>query len=265
MSIRKTSVAGSFYPAASNEIDRYLDHFNSLLNNANFNTKSNFTPKAIISPHAGYVYSGFTANAAFRVIQNLNPKRVVVIGPSHRVFIEGASVALYDEYETPYGNIEIDSDLNDELLSKFDFLSFKESAHGEHSTETQMPFIKHYFPNSKVVEIVYGKIEYWDITDVIEEVLNDPDNFVIISTDLSHFYTQAKAEALDNICLSGIDHLDLKRFDEGCEACGITGIKAVVKYAKEHNLQSKIIDYRTSFDASGDDSRVVGYVSALIG
>lgn len=266
MSERHTSVAGSFYPSSCDEINRYISHFNQILDDSDFEHKIDFMPKALISPHAGYVYSGFTANAAFRTAAaKVNPKRVVVIGPSHRVYLDGATISLFDEYETPCGNFEIDTEYAQKLKDKFDFLHFYEEAHKEHSTETQFPFIKKYFSDVKVIEIVYGKADYEDISKIIETVLSDDGNLLVISTDLSHFYSQERANSLDSICLNAISRLDLNTFDQGCEACGIIGVKALVKYAQKHNLNSEIIDYRTSADASGDSSSVVGYTSAIIG
>jgi AmmeMemoRadiSam system protein B len=262
MSIRQTAVAGQFYPNSQEEIEKYIQHFNKILDDNHFKSDA-ASIRAVIAPHAGYVYSGFTANAVYRSIDT-KPKRVIVIGPSHRVFVEGASVSLYDEYRSPLGNIPIDKEFGEKLIEQFDYLDFSEAAHHEHSTETQIPFVKHYMPDVQVVEIVYGRIDYRQIEQVIETLFQDPENFIVISTDLSHFYTQDQAKKLDNICLSAIANQDLKLFDQGCEACGIIGVKAMVAASKKASLRTKIVDYRTSYDASGDASRVVGYTSVLI-
>jgi len=161
------------------------------------------------------------------------------------------------------GNIDIDVEFSKSLLEKFDFLKFQPNAHEEHSTETQAPFIEHFFPDSKIVEIVYGRVGFEKISQIINEVLKESGNLVVISTDLSHFYSLDEAKKLDMICLKAIEDLDLALFDEGCEACGIIGVKAMVESALKLDLKAEILDYRTSFDASGDDKRVVGYTSAL--
>ena len=258
--IRKTGSAGSFYPDQKDEIIKCIDDFNSKITiNGNFNVR------AMIVPHAGYVYSGFTANIAYNISQYKKPKRIVVIGPSHSIYYEGASIALYDEYETPLGNITIDNEYSNKLQNKYDFLSFEDSMHLEHSTETQAPFIKHYFPNSEIVEIVYGKISYEDLSSLIDTVLEDEENFTLISTDLSHFHTQEKANKLDNICLNAIAKKDMALFDNGCEACGKVGVKALIYSAIKHDMNSKVLHYCTSYDKTNDASRVVGYTSALIG
>jgi MEMO1 family protein len=116
----------------------------------------------------------------------------------------------------------------------------------------------------KLVEIVYGEIDYEDLSKVIDEVLADVDNFVVISTDLSHFYTLEEANKKDNICLNAIDKKDLEMFDY-CEACGKTGVKAVINWAINNNYETKILNYCTSADVTKDKNRVVGYTSALIG
>ena len=226
MNIRKSVVSGSFYPDKKEELLKYINQFNSF--KTNNETFENI--KAIIVPHAGYIYSGFTANLAYKLASNKKIKRVIVIGPSHRVYLKGASVALYDEYETPLGNLKIDKEFSQNLIDKYDFLDFNVECEFEHSTETQAPFIKHYFENVQLVEIVYGEINYEDLSKVIDEVLVDSDNFVVISTDLSHFYTFEEAQKLDNICLEAIDKKDLKMFDY-CEACGKEGIKAIIDWA----------------------------------
>ncbi|MDD2640262.1 MAG: AmmeMemoRadiSam system protein B [Arcobacteraceae bacterium] len=262
MKIRKNAVSGSFYPNNIKELHAFFEHVNAKAQAKKINIKE---PKAIISPHAGYVYSGLTANEVYRCIENQKIKRFIVIGPSHRVFLQGASIALYDEYETPLGNLTMDLDYSHELKEHFDTLFFNPLAHSEHSTETQMPFIKNYFPHASVVEIVYGKIDYLTLCKIISYIMLESENFVVISTDLSHFYSQEDANYLDGIFLQAIQNLDLEQLDSGCEACGMIGVKAIAQYAVKNHLKSQIIDYRTSYDASGDDSRVVGYTSVLIG
>ncbi|MBD3824193.1 MAG: AmmeMemoRadiSam system protein B, partial [Epsilonproteobacteria bacterium] len=135
------------------------------------------------------------------------------------------------------------------------------SAHREHSTEVQFALLKHYISHAKIVELVYSHETPHNIARVIEHVLNKEGWGVIISTDLSHFYTQTQANILDNICIEAIEQLDTKRLHEGCEACGIIGVEAMMIAAQNNELKPTILDYRTSADASGDNSRVVGYLS----
>jgi len=262
MSKRYMSVAGSFYPGSCGEIEKYINTFNDALEKE---IVLPFVPKAIIAPHAGYIYSGFSANSAYKLVDTSAVKRVVVIGPSHRVFINGASVAIQEDYESPCGDLPIDRTYSRDLIDQYDFLIFQEDAHREHSTETQVPFIKHYFNEVKIVEIVYGDIAYQKLVPIIEEALRDEETFVVISTDLSHFYTLEEANKLDAICLKAVENIDVGMMDAGCQACGMIGVKALMQAAKNRGLQSRLIDYRTSYDAGGDAGSVVGYLSALFG
>jgi len=241
-----------------------INRFNAILEEAIEKQESSVLqlhPRAIISPHAGYVYSGFTANVAHRVLANSKPKRVVVIGPSHRVYLRGMSGSFFDTFETPCGDLVIDRAYLDHLASLFD-IDFVPEAHGEHSTETQMPFIHHYLPGAKVVEIVYGEIDPLYLAKMCETILQDPSNGIVISTDLSHYYPLDRAKQLDSICLEAVHNLDPALLHRGCEACGKIGMEAIIVAAKAVGLRPVILDYRTSADASGDTSAVVGYMSA---
>ena len=262
---RQTAVAGTFYPNSCNEIKQHITHFSDILRDSDFNPSLDFIPKAIIVPHAGYIYSGFTANVAYSLLDNIEAKTVVIIGPSHKFGFEGASIALFDEYISPCGNLPIDKNYSNKLLKEFDFLNFSEKVHCEHSTETQVPFIKHYLPNVNVVEIVYSNIRSSILEQLVSKIISNKDTFLVISTDLSHFHDLKKANILDNIGLNAVDKLDLDIWNSGCEACGRTGVKALIKSANNLNLQSKVLDYRTSYDMTKDDTSVVGYMSAVLG
>ena len=257
--IRKMSVAGTFYPATGAEIQRYFEHFNKVYDEKE--TLPDIKSRAVIVPHAGYVYSGFSANIAYRILQNSNIKNFVVIGPSHRVAFEGISLCQAQSYETPFGEIQSSNTLLRELEEKFNLKSIL-NPHAEHSTEVQFPFIKHYLSDANIVELVYGQTDPKFISEIIDFVLKKEDCGVIISTDLSHFYNLEDANRLDNICLNSIEKKDVSLLHKGCEACGIIGVEAMLLSANKLNLNSTILDYRTSADASKDTSRVVGYVSA---
>jgi len=263
---RTMSVSDTFYSSSSADIKKQFNHFDSILKDANFNKSLPFIPKAIISPHAGFIYSGFTANAVYSMLENIKPTTILVIGPSHKHRFKNASVSMFEDYNTPCGNIKVDLNYANHLKNKYDFLDFYPAVHNEHSTETQAPFIKSKFPDSKIVEIIYGNIEHEKISLIIDEVLEKyPRIFIVISTDLSHFYSQNEAKKLDNICLEAIKMLDIDTWNKGCEACGRVGVKALIKSANNYKLNSKIIDYRTSADITNDNNRVVGYVSAILG
>ncbi|MEA2110522.1 MAG: AmmeMemoRadiSam system protein B [Campylobacterota bacterium] len=262
---RSAAVRGTFYPRSCNEVGKIIASFNDELSKR-LKDKSILkqNPRAIIAPHAGYVYSGFTANLAHRLLKNSSAKRVIVIGPSHYVHIKGVSSIDADSYETPCGELPIDRDYL-ALMKKSFSIGYAPDAHRqEHSTETQMPFIKHYFQKAKVIELIYGEVSYLELAKLCYELLKDQDNVIVISTDLSHFHTEQEAEKLDNICLNAIAKKDNTLINQGCEACGLTGVKAILEVAKKVNYEVKLLDYSTSADYSGDKSRVVGYVSAAI-
>jgi len=260
---RKSTVSGMFYPDMCSEIKHYIAHFDKEIPALNLDV----IPRALIVPHAGYIYSGYTANLAYHYTASKRSdiERIVVIGPSHRIYVSGASIALFEAYHTPCGELEIDLHYSHELQKKFPCIDFYPSAHEEHSTEVQMPFIHHYFKHAKVVEIVYGDIMHDELSAVINEVLKDEKTLVVISTDLSHFYTEEQANKLDNLCVNAISHLDIHALSHGCEACGLTGVKAMVQSALSHSLKAHFLDYRTSFARTKDASRVVGYASFVVG
>jgi len=254
---RKMSAVGTFYPDNSDEIISSFSYFNDLVDN-NF-TKSiyNKDVKALIVPHAGYMYSGFSANLAYRNIKTA-PKRVVLIGPSHRVSFSGVSLVEYDFYETPLGSIESDRGYMSSLRRDFDFC---EVEHQEHSTEVQFPFIKHYFPKATLVELIYGQNANLD--GVIKEALMSKDTLLLISTDLSHFHNQEKANQLDRNCIKGVETFDIELLKKG-EACGMQGVVSLLYVSKKLGLHAMSLDYRTSGDTTGDMGSVVGYYSAMI-
>lgn len=263
MSIRQTAVAGQFYPADPKEIDQMILHYNQILDEQL--TEKDIlqkSPRAVIVPHAGYVYSAFTANIAFRLLANNHAlKRVVVIGPSHRVHVDRTSIADFDSYQTPLGTMPVDRALVERLKADYG-LDFNPEAHHEHSTEVQMPFIKEYLPDVTVVELVYGAEEPGRLAKVISYLLEDPEIGIVISTDLSHYYDIEKAKHLDSICLDAVVKEDPAGLHQGCEACGKIGVEAMLIAAREKGLKPLLLDYRTSADASGDESQVVGYMSA---
>jgi len=263
-SIRRASVRGTFYPDSCRKVKEQIAEFNQVFKHYNIKKETrSIQARAVLVPHAGYVYSGFTANFAYRFLDALKPKRVIVIGPSHHFYFKGVSGSFYEAFETPCGTITVDSPYLFALAQKF-HIGFQEKAHeNEHSTEVQLPFIKHYFPHTPVIELIYGKIHAQKLAHIIVALLQNPDNSVIISSDLSHFYPLEKANQLDNICLSAVSTLDNKLLYHGCEACGLLGIDAMILASKELKLQSKLLDYRTSAETYGNKKSVVGYLSAM--
>jgi len=263
--IRKAGNSGKFYPKQAHEIEQMIATWNNILDK-NIPDKSvfNLKPKAIVAPHAGYVYSGFTANFAHRILSQHKPKRIVVVGPSHHVYVRGISAGYFDAYETPFGLLQGDTAYLKELSQYFNFIFEEEAHYLEHSTETQFPFIKYYEPEVKIVELIYGNTDYLELADIFEYILRDPDNAIVVSTDLSHFHNQETAHEIDNNCLVAFEYKNLEIGLDKCEACGKIGLNGLIKTASDLYLTPKILDYRTSGDVTGDTSSVVGYMSAMV-
>lgn len=256
---REMSVCGTFYPNRVDELERYFAHFEKIYDEQL--SLPEIKTRAVIVPHAGYIYSGFTASIAYRLLAKSGVKKFVVIGPSHKIAFNGVSLADFESYDTPLGELKQDKGLYTKLKEGFS-LNFIKEAHSEHSTEVQFPFIKHYINDAKILELVYSDADAFKISKIINYILSDEEYGVIISTDLSHFYTQDKANSLDAICLDSLKQLDLNKLNSGCQACGMIGVKAMMLSAKELSLKPEVIDYRTSADVSNDESSVVGYMSA---
>jgi len=262
--IRSAAVRGQFYPETCSNIKTFFQKFNHGFNAISIPKKIlDIVPRAIIVPHAGYIYSGFTANFAYRFLKHSKAKRIIVLGPSHHYYFKGNSGSFYEKYETPCGYLKIDSAYLFAIAKQFN-IGFEPKAHEkEHSTEVQMPFIQYYFTHTKVIELIYGDIQAKDLANLILALLQNKDNGVVISSDLSHYYPLEKAKALDKYCLKGVAKLDLNELKKGCESCGLTGIQAIILAAKQLKFSSKLLDYRTSADASSDSGSVVGYMSAM--
>ena len=260
----RKAVVKEWYGGSCEAVEKFINHFNNIIDENVDQQKAaeifSMKPKALIVPHAGWIYSGFTANFAYRIANSTNPDRVVVIGPSHKFPIKGISTTLEDLYETPCGNLPIDTEFSKILIEKFDIDNF-EYVHVEHSTEVQMPFIYHYFGAIPVVELIYGDYNPEKLKNIIEFAINN-NSLVVISSDLSHYYDIKTANSLDYNCLEAVNNLDLNDLQK-CEACGKIGIAGIILAAKEMNLTPFIVDYRTSADVSGDNSNVVGYMSAI--
>ncbi len=262
--LRKASVKGIFYSDKCRKIKQDIHHFNQIFDTQNISDKiHNIIPRAIIVPHAGYIYSGFTANIAYSFLKQTKTKRMIVIGPSHHHGFKGISGSYFEYYETPCGNLEIDSPYLFALSKQFN-IGFEPKAHSkEHSTEVQMPFIKHYFPQHKVIELIYGDLSEKILANIILALLQNKNNAIVISSDLSHFHTLDEAKKRDMSCVKAVNTLDIEALKKGCEACGITGIKAMILAAKNLKLSSKVLDYRTSAKVTQDTHSVVGYMSAM--
>lgn len=274
MYIRKPAVAGSFYPGDPDElremISSYLDSAGQLSDEF-----KNDKIIGIVSPHAGYVYSGPVAAYGYNYLALSSLNRFVVIAPSHRGRFNGVSVIPKGLYKTPLGDVEIDSDLG-ERLEKRDLFGFIKEAHEvEHSLEVQIPFLQMVKPEAVIVPLVIGTTDPGLCSiigkTIAEEIkLSGKEYGIIISTDLSHYHSYDKAVKKDRGFIDALECFDERRVAEvissgDSEACGEGGVLAGITLAREVGAKKiKTVKYANSGDTAGSKDQVVGYLSALI-
>lgn len=254
---RQPAVAGAFYPDQPPVLRRMVQE---LLHRA----PANAPPCAMIAPHAGYVYSGYTAACAYRCLTEApqeHPRRVVLLGPSHRVYLEGASVGSFTRFATPLGDIPLDEEPLARLGAEPDVSRHNQPHTQEHSLEVHLPFLQETVRHFRLVPLVYGRIDPRRLAQLILLAWR-PGDLLVASSDLSHFHDDTKAKRLDGQCHAAVLNLDATAL-AGCEACGITGMAALVELARVRRWHPTLADYRSSGDVTGDRSRVVGYASYL--
>ncbi|MDI6704478.1 MAG: AmmeMemoRadiSam system protein B [bacterium] len=268
--MREPAVAGAFYPGEKGRLSKTIDEFLKEV------PKETIPGRliALISPHAGYAYSGKIATYGYKLLEGLSFTTVVLVGPSHHVYFPGISVYKEGYYKTPLGEIEIDTKLAEAIMEENESIRFYEKAHlQEHSIEVQLPFLQKVLKEFKIVPIIMGDAgeKYCDILSfALSKHIKDKNILLIASTDLSHYHSYEKAVALDSIARDKVKSLDdkglIKDLQAGkCELCGGGPTIAVIKAAKELGADAcKILKYANSGDVTGDKSRVVGYLSAGI-
>jgi len=263
---RKMYASESLYPENCREYESIIESFNEKLDQSlGENRLPPFTPRAVIVPHAGLLYSGFTANFTYRLLQEKSEgkKRVIVIGPSQRKRFSGISGSFYKSYKTPCGKLKIDIAYLD-MLKNACGVSFEEKAHKEESTEVQMPFIKYYLEDLKVVELVYGDVMQGELEKILETCLRDPENIVVICTNLGDLEEQKELGVVDATYLNAITMLENERLHSGCNASGLTAIKALIVTSKKEGLKPQILNYQTSSINMGDKVKVEGHLSVAM-
>ena len=257
MSVRPAAVANLFYSGDVRELRRFIADALSLA------TKHLPTdlpvPKAVIVPHAGYVYSGPTAAFAYAALQHADINRVVMAGPAHRVPFYGMALPADDAFATPLGHIQLDRDAMQQLQALPD-VAVNSAAHAqEHSLEVQLPFLQTVLGDFSLLPICIGSVHPERVTTVLEQLWGDAHTLFVISSDLSHYYSYTEARALDQHTIEMILQMDAPLNHE--QACGATGINALLPLARRFGLTPKLLDYRNSGDTAGDRDRVVGYSS----
>ena len=267
--IREPAVAGMFYPGNKSAL---LAEIKDYLNRAKVPELKNV--KIIISPHAGYVYSGPVAAYGYKVIEGKKYDNVFIFAPSHRAQFSGISVYDGEGYKTPLGIVEINQDIVKKLLEESNLINFHKEAHTyEHSLEVQLPFLQVVLDNNfKLVPALVGTHnvnELIEVAKIVNNYIGDND-LIVISTDLSHYYDSNRAKQLDSVAIEDIKNLDIEKFYNDIasgktEACGFGPLIIGMAIAKLRGWNNcEILKYADSGDVSGDKSQVVGYVSAVI-
>jgi hypothetical protein len=259
MRIRPAAVAGQFYPYNPLELSSFIAQ---ALEAADHDSDSDFaTPKALIVPHAGYIYSGFTAAYAYAAVKNAGIKRVVLLGPAHRVAFYGMALPDSEAFATPLGEVLLDKE-SMQVVQNFPHVGINDAAHAlEHSLEVQLPFLQMVLEQFELVPLCIGSVEADHVAELMERLWDYEDTLFVISSDLSHFHPYEEARALDRQSIDLILNMQPDLSHE--QACGATGINALLSIAKKRGMQARLLDYRNSGDTAGDKSRVVGYTSVV--
>ena len=269
-STRPTAVAGTFYPDDPKQLRHDVDQYLAAAAKVEPGKKL----VALVCPHAGYVFSGPVAGWSYKQAQGRDFDLVVVVGPSHHVGFEGASVGAYDYFDTPLGALAVDTAAAERLLKASPRFNRNAMAHvAEHSVETQMPFIKTVLPNAKVLPIVMG---YHDpetaklLAEQVNRLMKGRKVLLVVSSDLSHYHPYDQAREIDKETIKGIVEEPAALFfdrmaTERHELCG-GGPVAVMKYLAELRGSPRpvLLNARNSGDTVGDKSRVVGYAALAL-
>ena len=258
MSIRPAAVAGQFYEA---DPSRLLSDINRLIESSK---QSSIRPKALIVPHAGYIYSGSTAALAYRSLNNRRStiKRVVLLGPAHRVYVRGMAIPSVDAFQTPLGNIKLDKSTMQEITDMPGVLVSDEAHAQEHSIEVHLPFLQALLDDFILLPIVVGECDAVTVANLLDSIWSTPETLIVISSDLSHFHDYETAQAIDaQTCQRILNrNTDLR----GDEACGARAINGLMQSRHAQSLKVELLSACNSGDTAGSRDRVVGYGSFLL-
>lgn len=255
MSIRPAAVAGLFYPQNKTDLYQLLSEL--------LPQRSSTHPKALIVPHAGYIYSGAIAAQGYGLLKKGESfDRVYLFGPNHRVPLEGCAVPESDFFSTPLGELPVDQKAIAALLTCPAVIAADEVHAQEHCLEVQLPFLQYLQISAPIVPVVVGECPASVMADIIEPLLADPKSLVIISTDLSHFHTYENALQIDahtDLKIMNADH-DIKP----TEACGCHALNGFLLAVKRQSMMIKKVALANSGDTVGDKKRVVGYACYVV-
>lgn len=253
--IRSPAVAGLFYPAAPEQLAHDI---RQLLAGARAHA---LTPKALIVPHAGYIYSGAIAATAYATLRAsvARIRRVVLLGPTHRVAVRGLALPGADAFDTPLGRIFLDK-TSASSITHLPQVSVNVQAHAlEHSLEVQLPFLQNVLDDFTLLPLAVGMASAEEVAEVLEAVWGGDETLIVISSDLSHYLPYATAQRVDSATVQSILHL--KQPIPHDQACGGTPISGLILAAQHHGLTPHLLDLRNSGDTAGTRDQVVGYAS----
>lgn len=256
-SIRPAAIAGMFYPGEAGVLARNVDAMLA----AAAPTAQTVVPKAIIAPHAGYVYSGPIAASIYAQIAPARAriKRVVLLGPTHRVAIYGMALPGVDAFATPLGTIAIDADAVKKLKA-LPFVGTSAEAHRmEHSLEVHLPFLQKVIDHFVLTPLAVGRASAEQVAQVIDLLWGNEETLIVVSSDMSHYLPYGEAQTTDSATAQAI--VELRTDITHHQACGATPVTGLNLLAQRRGLTPKLIDLRNSGDTAGDKSRVVGYAS----
>jgi len=252
--IREAAVSGMFYPDDPSTLQTMV---NSFLDNATI-LPHHF--RAIIAPHAGYIYSGETAAKAYKQLSALKEKinQVVLLGPAHRVAFSGLAASSVDYFETPLGTIPLNKNAIRDL-QQLPQVNILDEAHAqEHSLEVHLPFLQTVLGDFSLIPLVVGDTDKESVSEVLEYFWHDPSVFFVISSDLSHFQEYNAAKTIDQQTANAI--MNIKPEEIGYDqACGRMPINGLLSLAQKYHLKPTLIDLSNSGDTAGSHDRVVGY------
>lgn len=257
--IRPAAVAGMFYPADAKKLQTTVHHLLDIAEH------SDIKPKALIAPHAGYIYSGSIAACAYNSLKNCknNFKKIFLLGPAHTKPVKSIALPSHEYFSTPLGQYKLDTDTISKIAKKYNF-EFDDLAHmKEHCLEVHIPFLQVLYPESELIPIVVGHCDQSFLADILEPYWNNKDTMFIISSDLSHYHQYTDAMRIDAQTTKAIENLDSDLISPK-RACGCYPIKGILELAHRHNLKVKTIAQCNSGDTAGDKSKVVGYGAYII-
>ena len=255
MRVRPPAVAGSFYPGAETDLRDLVD---AMLRAARPQAP---VPKAVIVPHAGYVYSGPTAAAGYACLAPAASviRHVVIVGPCHHVGLRGIALPDADALATPLGDVPVWRDGAAVALEQPGVVVSAAVHEREHSLEVQLPFVQRLLPDADVLPLAAGWVAPEQVGAVLDAVWGGSETAVVVSSDLSHYHPYADAKAIDERTVADI--LALAWPIDSERACGASGVNGLLAAARAHGLAPRLISACNSGDTAGDKRRVVGYAS----